>query len=85
MATTYDPSNRCAGVNEYHIQYFGPNDVWPKGGWSVYQITGDQIADRIIKDEKGEVMERHSWCGYLGIADSFEGVQEMILPGRKAA
>lgn len=81
--TTYDKSNRRDDIDSYHIQWCPPNEHWPRGGWSVYQITGDQIASRIVRDAKGKVVERHSWCGYLGMADSFEGVQNMILADRK--
>ena len=41
--------------------------------WSVYQINGDQIADRVVRERvnpkgwyEGKVIARHSWCGYLG-------------------
>lgn len=60
----------------YHIQRNAPNDVWPRGGWSLYQITGDQIAQRTICDPKtGKIVERHSWCGYIGI---FETLPELM-------
>lgn len=62
----------------YHITYFPPNVSWPNGGWSVYQITGDEIAQRIKFDADGKVTHRHSWCGYLGIAEKLSGVQELI-------
>jgi hypothetical protein len=65
-------------MSEYHLSYFTPNDVWPKGGWSVYQINGDQIASRIVRDDRGKVIERHAWCGYLGIAPTLEGVCGLI-------
>jgi predicted DNA-binding transcriptional regulator len=63
---------------EYHIRSFGPTDPWPNGGWSLYQISGDQIADRIEKDEKGKVVARHSWCGYIGIWETPEEITEAI-------
>lgn len=53
---------------EFHIQYTKPYPAlvhWPKGFWALYQITGDQIADRQVKVD-GVVTERHSWCGYIG-------------------
>jgi hypothetical protein len=74
--------------DSFHIQFFPANDVWPVGGWSVYQITGDEIADRIVKRD-GKVVERHGWCGYVGIAPTLEGViglikdvqSEQVIPG----
>jgi len=66
---------------QYHITFSPPykaNDNWPNGMWAVYRITGDQIAQRIRFDDKGEVVERHSWCGYLGGCDSLNGVKAMI-------
>lgn len=65
--------------NEYHLRFDPPtNGHWPDGAVTVYQITGSQIADReirseIIKPERGpayysgEVIARHSWCGYVGM------------------
>lgn len=62
-------------MTHYHITRDDPClPHWPNGGWSVYQIDGDQIADRVIREEvvketngpayyKGEVIARHSWCG----------------------
>ena len=75
--------------HSYHIQFFEPNDVWPKGGLSVYQINGYQIADRVVLAKikrpgdgpayyEGPVIARHSWCGYLGIAPTLEGVVGLI-------
>ena len=62
----------------YHIQWCEPNDVWPKGGWSVYHITGDEIASRIKRDDKGKVVERHSWCGYVGMFTTMAQVADLI-------
>jgi hypothetical protein len=69
-------------MSSYHIQHFDANNVWPKGGWSVYQITGDEIAARVVRDKDGKVIERHSWCGYLGISETWEGVLALIQDGR---
>jgi hypothetical protein len=69
-------------MSSYHIQHFEANDVWPVGGWSVYKITGDEIAARIIRDKDGKVTERHSWCGYLGIATTWDGVLALMQDGR---
>jgi hypothetical protein len=55
---------------QYHITRDDPcKPNWPKGAWSVYAITGDQIAERVIWQEynlergypKGKVVWRHSW------------------------
>lgn len=63
----------------YHITYFDPNDNWPEGGWSLYAINGDQIADRIVREKvnpkgyyEGKVIARHSWCGYIGTYGSLD-------------
>jgi len=58
-------------------------DPWPNGYWALYQITGDEIADRVVRDElvkpergpayyRGEVIARHSWPGFVGGYDSLE-------------
>lgn len=79
----------CGSNHEhYHISYFKPfkNEYvdWPNGGWSVYHISGDQIAERIRYDaETREVHERHSWCGYLGIAQSPQEAVEIIENHRR--
>ncbi len=52
---------------QFHIEHFSPiKGTLPNGGWSLYRITGDQIAERIEMDDAGKVKERHSWCGYIG-------------------
>lgn len=71
---------------QYHITRDDPIEPnWPKGAWSVYRINGDQIADRIVRESvnpngyyEGKVIARHSWCGYLGTTETFEGVQKII-------
>jgi hypothetical protein len=75
---------------QYHITRDPPClPHWPNGAWSVYQISGDQIADRVVREEivkpidgpafyKGKVIARHSWCGYLGMTETFDGVQKLI-------
>lgn len=77
-------------MSEYHIRCDEPClPHWPNGSWSVYRINGDEIADRVIRAEivkpddgpafyKGEVIARHSWCGYLGMTETFDGVRQMI-------
>lgn len=75
---------------QYHITHDDPcKPHWPNGSWSVYRINGDQIADRVVRQEvvrpedgtpyyKGPVIARHSWCGYLGMTETFDGVRKMI-------
>jgi hypothetical protein len=75
---------------EYHIQRDEPCEPnWPKGAWSVYQIDGNQIADRIVRESivvpdngpayyKGKVIARHSWCGYLGMFEKLEDAMQAI-------
>ena len=71
----------------YHITRNEPSKPhWPNGSWSVYRITGDQIADRIVRQRvnleggyyEGKIIARHSWCGYLGMTKSFDGVRQII-------
>lgn len=72
--------------HSYHVTFNDPIEPhWPRGGWSVYRITGDQIADRIVREKinpkgwyEGNVIARYSWCGYLGMTETFEGVAELI-------
>lgn len=70
-------------MTEYHLQFNTPNENWPNGAVSVYQISGSQIADRevraeIVKPERGpayytgDVIARHSWCGYIGMFETLE-------------
>jgi hypothetical protein len=76
---------------EYHLQYLGPPKSeyvdWPEGSVSVYRITGDQIADRVVFSEivkpergpayyEGPVIARHSWCGYVGL---FRSLDEAVI------
>jgi hypothetical protein len=75
---------------QYHLSYFEPfkNEYvnWPDGGWSVYAINGDQIADRIIREKinseslcyEGKVIARRSWCGYLGTGRSLQEAMTLI-------
>jgi hypothetical protein len=82
-------------MNQYHITRDEPCPPhWPRGSWSVYRITGDEIADRIIRERvvqgefgphySGEVVARHSWCGFLGMTETFDGVRNMIDRDLKA-
>lgn len=52
--------------------------VWPKGCWAVYQIDGDEIAQRIKFDDEGKVTERHAWCGYVGMVATLAEVPAVI-------
>lgn len=75
---------------QYHVTREGPSEPhWPDGSWSVYRINGDQIADRVVREKvvtptdgpayyEGKVIARHSWCGYLGMTKTFDGVRELI-------
>lgn len=82
--------------NSFHINYIDPSDVWPQGAWSVYRINGDQIADRIVRAEicrpphgpayyKGEVIARHSWCGYIGMFTTMAEATAAIEQQEKVA
>jgi hypothetical protein len=59
---------------QFHIQFSPPHANWPKGSWSLYEITGDEIAKRIGFGANGEVDRRDPWPGYLGTFDSPEKV-----------
>jgi hypothetical protein len=71
---------------QYHMTRNDPClPHWPNGAWSVYAIDGDQIADRVVREKvnpkgwyEGKVIARHSWCGYLGMTETWEGVQKLI-------
>lgn len=63
-----------SNLPHFHLTYDTPSENWPKGAWSVYQIDGDQIAQRTVWERvnpkgwyEGKVIARHSWCGYLGM------------------
>ncbi len=66
---------------QFHIQYTPPNKAlthWPNGFWAVYQITGDQIAQRVQFDADGKAVRRDSWCGYVGGFGSLQEVSDAI-------
>jgi len=70
---------------EFHISHFPPTDVWPEGGWSLYQISGDEIAERTVRERvnpkgwyEGEVIARHPWCGYVGLFVTLDEVMATI-------
>jgi hypothetical protein len=70
---------------DYHISSFNANDVWPHGGWSLYQINGDQIADRVVRERinpkgyyEGKVIARHSWCGFMGCFTTLDDIMAAI-------
>lgn len=72
----------------FYLSWDCPNDVWPKGGWGLFQIDGDQIADRTVRERvnpkgwyEGKVIARHSWPGYVGM---FETLPEVMAAIEKA-
>jgi hypothetical protein len=74
----------------FHVTFNGPIEPhWPRGSWSVYQIDGDQIADRVVREKivtpdngpayySGKVIARHSWCGYLGMTETLDDAVGLI-------
>ena len=81
----YQRETRPRGKTQYHIQWCEPSDVWPKGGWSLYCITGDEIASRVVWKEIdprgwyiGKPEWRHPWCGYVGMWETWAEVGEAI-------
>jgi hypothetical protein len=64
---------------QFHLTWNGPLEPhWPRGSWSLYQITGDQIAQR-IEFKRGKVVRRHSWCGYVGMYATLAEATRAIL------
>ena len=69
----------------FHISWSGPYEPhWPRGAWSVYQITGDEIAARVER-YKGSVIARHPWCGYIGLFETLPEVMVAIEAAQKKA
>lgn len=69
----------------YHVDWMDPTDVWPNGAFGIYNITGDEIADRVVREKvnpagwyEGKVIARHPWCGFLGMVDSGEKMLALI-------
>lgn len=70
--------------NEYHLSWFGPClPHWPRGGWSLYHISGDQIAKRVQFGPDGEAIRRDSWCGYIGIFENIEDAAQEITKHKR--
>lgn len=69
-------------MKEFHITQDTPiQPNWPNGAWSLYEITGAQIAERTIwtKDSgKYEIAERWPWPGYVGMFETFEQIVSKI-------
>lgn len=66
---------------EFHLRKETPNANWPRGAWSLYQITGEQIAERIRwerQNGKHVIVERWPWFGYVGMFETFEQVMAKI-------
>lgn len=72
--------------NSYHITHDAPClPHWPNGAWSVYHISGEQIAERTVWERvnpkgwyEGKVIARHSWCGYLGMWEKLSDAMKAI-------
>ena len=70
--------------NEFHISRFDAVEPHrPFGGWSVYRISGDEIAQRIEFDADGRVSARHGWCGYVGCFQTLDDAMTAIEGERK--
>lgn len=72
-------------IMEYHLLYFPPNDVWSNGGWSVYKISGDKIAESTVRERvnpkgwyEGGTIVRHPWQGFLGCVATLDEVNKLI-------
>lgn len=62
----------------FHLTYSPPTPNWPRGTWSLYQITGDDIAARIIRDASGNITERWPWSGFIGCFETLAAVTAAI-------
>lgn len=73
-------------MKEFHLIQHEPSGSWPDGSWSLYEITGEQIAERTRwerkEDGKHVISERHGWFGYIGmftkLTDAVAAMQEKI-------
>lgn len=68
-------------MKEYHIAQFGATSAWPAGGWSLYEITGEQIAERTIWERRGDkyqISERWPWPGFVALYPTLEALLEEI-------
>lgn len=65
-------------MTEFHVRKETPNDVWPRGAWSLFRITGDEIARRIIYAD-GKVVRRDSWPGYVGMYETKEQLMAAMV------
>lgn len=83
------PANPAQRATAYHLQVSGPClPHWPNGCVAVYEINGDQIAERVVRAEvvkhengayyTGPVIARHSWPGYIGMVASVAEVPGLI-------
>jgi hypothetical protein len=66
---------------QFHIQKDEPNENWPLGAWSLYQITGAEIAERTIWERiegKLTITERWPWNGYIGMFVTLDEVMKEI-------
>lgn len=71
----------------FHLTFTAPNKVmphWSQGFWALYEINGDEIASRIIKDGSGKIVERHPWCGFVSGFGSLEEATAAIAERTKS-
>jgi hypothetical protein len=78
------PRKELRRDGQYHISRFdGPTDPWPRGGWSLYRISGDEIAQRIKFNEANtKVVRRNPWCGYISTFETLDEVMAAIEADR---
>ena len=77
----------------FHIKYTPPHKTEyvdrPNGCWSLYRITGDEIADSIVRETvvwpengrayySGKVIARHRWPGFIGLFEDLDELMEAI-------
>jgi hypothetical protein len=62
---------------QFHISAFPRTDCWPNGGFSLYEISGDEIAQRVGFVD-GRVERRDPWPGYVGTFSTMAQVASAI-------
>lgn len=63
----------------------GKPDPWPNGCWSVYEITGDEIARRIAYDDAGRIARRDPWPGFVACFDTLDAATDAIRKRMEAS
>lgn len=65
-------------MTPFLVKPFGPINGWPKGGFSLYQVSAEDIARSIGFDRDGAVNRRDSLNGFIAAFEDLDGVQAEI-------